>query len=396
VRLPSDHATRYAIFAVALVVRIVFCFVVYPHIASQFGPGDGYDEIASHLVRGDGYMLDGSDAAAERLPLYPLLLAASMAAFGTVAWPWQLAQAVAGAFTCALLYVSARRVASRRGALVASVLCVVHPTLLLYTARPLTETLYVLLVVLLVHKITRHDWRARPVGLLFGLQLLTKSTALLHVGACLPALVQRRGAVILRAVGWAVLVLAPWVVWNLVHSGATNLTSATGGIALYHGCYISRHVGWTTPAGDLNRDAELALRAELAARGLSASTDIRQRDTVAKQLAVAWIRNHPATALRLWARNLVLTWYLGRSRLSMAAYVVLHGALLCAAAFGARRLWNCTPPARLLVIIVVLLIAAYTMFHAAVQPAVRYILPAVPCAALLAAGAFGVAHRRAG
>jgi 4-amino-4-deoxy-L-arabinose transferase-like glycosyltransferase len=388
VRWPSDHAVAAAIFIAALLIRIFFCFAVYPHVAGQFGAGDDYDLIARHLAQGDGYVLNGGNAAAERLPLYPLLLAAVMAVFGSAAWPWQTAQAVAGAFTCALLYRSARRVASQRGAVVAAGICVVHPTLILYTARPLTETLYVLLVFLFVDQIVRLGWRSRPAGLLLGLQLLTKSTAFLHVVTFLPALAQRRGAALLRTAGWVAVVLAPWALWNLTNFGVTNLTSATGGIALYHGTYISRHAGWTTPAGNLNFGAELALRADLANRGIAADADIRQRDAVAGQLARAWIRANPIEALRLWGRNLLLTWYLGRSRMSMAVYAVLHGALLIAAAVGARRLWHGTSAARWFVAVNVLLIVAYTVFHAAVQPAVRYILPVVPCAALLAAAAF--------
>lgn len=393
---PTDYKAAIVIFSAALLVRVLFCFVVYPYVADDFGAGDRYDEIARNLARGDGYRLDGSDAAAERLPLYPLLLAAMAAGFGAAAWPWQLAQAVAGAFTCALLYLTARRFASPRGGRIAVSLCVIHPALILYTARPLTETLYVLLVVLFVHELTSDRWRSRPVGLLLGLQLLTKSTAVLQIAALVPAVVQRRGGAVLRAAGWAVFALAPWMLWNLANFGVTNLTSATGGIALYHGIYISQHVGWTTPAGDLNLGAELALRAELAGRGISATGDNRERDATARELALRWMRHHPATALRLWLRNLVLTWYLGRSRLSMALYVFLHGALLGGAAVGVRRLWRQGLDARRLVLVCGGLILAYTAFHAAVQPAVRYILPVVPCAALLSAAAFDGGRRRKG
>jgi len=69
----------------------------------------------------------------------------------------------------------------------------------------------------------------------------------------------------------------------------------------------------------------------------------------------------------------------------MVVYVVVHGVLLVAATLGAVRMWRMHGHARDVMIVAALLVAGYTAFHAIVQPAVRYILPAVPLAALLAA-----------
>jgi len=77
----------------------------------------------------------------------------------------------------------------------------------------------------------------------------------------------------------------------------------------------------------------------------------------------------------------------------MLVHFILHSVLLIAAAVGAVRMWRMRPDARDLVTIAGLLIVAYTVVHAVIQPAVRYILPAVPLAALLAAGV-GVTTRR--
>src|SRR5512142_1161183 len=107
----------------ALLLRLAFCFAVYPHVAGQFGPGDGYDVIASNLASGNGYALPDIDAPAERLPLYPLLLAACFKLFGPAAWPWQAMQSLMGAATCVLVYKLAKRCASPSGALVAATFC---------------------------------------------------------------------------------------------------------------------------------------------------------------------------------------------------------------------------------------------------------------------------------
>jgi 4-amino-4-deoxy-L-arabinose transferase-like glycosyltransferase len=377
-----------SVVALALVVRIGFCVLVYPRIADRFVEADGYDVIAVNLVEGNGYTMNGAPATAERLPVYPALLAISILLFGPVSWPWQLAQCLCGAVTCGLIFTMARQYGSRAGALAAAALCAVHPTLVFYTARPLTETLYILLLVLFMQALLQPGWRARSVGPLWGLQLLTKSAAFLQVLALVPTASHRRFGTLARTAVCVLIILAPWMAWNLWMSGRPHLL-ARGGTALYHGLYISRHVSWTIPTGDLNQEAEMALWQDLARRGVARDAAVEQRDAAARRVAEEWIASHSGEASRLWLRNLALTWYLGRSQLSMLVHLVVHGGLLIAAGFGAVRLWRRDPQARDMVIITLLLIVGYTAFHAAVQPAVRYILPAVPLAALLAAGASG-------
>ncbi len=383
---PSAGVDLAVVAVVALGARLVFCFLLYGNVVPALGPGDGYDVIARNLVEGNGYVLAGRPAAAERLPLYPLFLAASVRLFGPSPWPWQLVQCIAGAATCALVFSLARRHASRAAALAAGGLCALHPALILYTARPFTETLYTLLLVLLVRALLAPAWRARSVGALLGLQLLTKSTAVLQAATLILAAARGRVGAALRAAGVALLVMVPWVAWNLTTSGAPHLLTATAGRALYHGLYISRHVSWSTPSHVLNMEAQRALARDLARQGVPATAGVAEQDNVAGQLARAWIADHPRETIGLWSRNLVLTWFLGRSRTSMTAYWLLHGPLLAAAAIGAVRLWRRRPEARELVLLCTTLIVAYTAAHA-LHPAVRYVLPVVPLTAVLAAGA---------
>lgn len=394
-RLAPRRTDLLLIIALAVMLRVLFCFVVYPAVADRFRSNDGYDVIALNLTRGNGYVMDGQPAAAERLPVYPVLLAISFWLFGPSSWPWQLAQCACGAVTCGLVLSLARQYASRAGALVAAGFCAIHPTLILYTARPLTETLYIWLLLLLVREMSSPAWRPPVVGPLLGLQLLIKSTALLHVVAFIPTLFRRRFGTVVRSGVGVLLVLFPWILWNLSTYGQPHLLSARGGITMYHGIYISRHVTWTQPAGDFNQEAELELWQDLERHGVSHNADVVRRDQLAGQLVRAWISSHRREAIQLWARNLVLTWYLGRSRLSMLVHFILHSVLLIAAAVGAVRIWLVRRDARALVTIAALLIVAYTVVHAVIQPAVRYILPAVPLAALLAAGV-GVTTRRSG
>jgi len=308
--------TEVVVFLLALAVRLAFCGAVYPFLADRFGPGDGYDEIARNLVQGNGYILQGATAASERLPLYPLLLAAIFALFGDRNGPWQAVQAALGAATCVGVLRIGRMAGDRSAAALAALFCAFHPGLVLYTARPMSETLYVLLVVLFARALFSRRPVAVAAGLWLGAGLLVKSTAVLQALA-VAALVRPIGGAQHRETGHssrkretprllagrscallvasAVLVVAPWATWNLASTGHANVFTATSGRALYHGLYISRHVGWATPAGDLNRDAEIALWGELATRGLPPDAPPPLRDAVAGELARQWI---PVTPVR--------------------------------------------------------------------------------------------------
>ena len=389
----TDRRDLWLVFVVAFAVRLAFVLLAYPNVEPSFRTPDGYDAIAANLAAGRGFRLEGSSlAAAERLPLYPALLAASFLAFGPSSLPWQAAQCLLGALTCVFVLLVARRWASRAGALAATALCVLHPTLVLYTARPLTETLYVFLLVLFVHALVTGRWLAA--GGWLGLGLLVKSVALLHLVA-LPPLVRRASfRSLLRAGSVAVLVVLPWVGWNVWAYGTPHLLTATGGRNLHQGLFISRRVGWTTPVGELNREADWALWNDMRQARVAWTGDVVLDDAAAGRVAREWIGQHPDVATRLWARNLLLTWYLARTAGSMALHAVLHGALLLLALVGAVRLFR-TPGVRDLAAALVLIVGAYTAVHAVIKPGIRYILPAVPVAAMLAAAAFPGARRSA-
>lgn len=380
-----------AVFLAALLIRVGFCLFVYPRVSATFSEGDGYDFIARNLVEGNGYTLDGASAAAVRLPLVPLLYAGAMRPFGTGPWPWQLLQALIGAATCTVvLYFAAAR-ASRRGALAAAWFCALHPTMVLYTARPMTETTYIFLVTAFAALLLHRGERGFAAGAALGAQFLVKSTALVSCLALLPSLWRGRIGLVRNAAASAIAVVLPWAVWNLATFGQPHVLAATGGLTFYHGLYISEHAGWFSPATDLNREAEMILWEELIHRGVALDAPAPARDAAALDAALRIVAARPASTAALWGRNLLLTWYLARSRASMLVHLVAHAALLAAAAVGARRLWRAGDAGRETAATLLLLIAAYTAVHAVIHPAVRYVLPAVPLAAVLASAAFGLA-----
>ena len=380
-----DRRDAWLVFLLALAVRLAFVLVVHPRIEPSFRTEDGYDAIAASLAEGRGFRLEGSSlAAAERLPLYPVLLAASIRLFGPSPIPWQVAQSLFGAATCVLVLLVARRWASRAGALVAALACALHPTLVLYAARPLTETLYIFLLALFVHALATR--RLVAAGAWLGLGLLVKSTALLHLVALVPFVTRASVRRVVWAMTVAAMVVLPWAGWNLWAHGAPHLLTATAGRNLHQGLFISRRVGWTTPVGDLNREADWALWNDLRQARVAWTGDVAVDDAAAGRVARQWIGQHTDVAARLWARNLLLTWYLARGTTSMALHAVLHGVLLLLALVGTIRLLR-VPGARDVAAALVLLVLAYTATHAIIKPGIRYVLPAVPVVAMLAAAA---------
>jgi hypothetical protein len=293
-------------------------------------------------------------------------------------------QSLFGAATCVLVLLVARRWASRAGALAAALACALHPTLILYVARPLTETLYILLVALFVHALATRQLVAA--GAWLGLGLLVKSTALLHLVALVPFVTRASVRQVVGAMAVAAMVVLPWVGWNLWAYGSPHLLTATAGRNLHQGLFISRRVGWTTPVGDLNREADWAMWNDLRQARVAWTGDVAVDDAAAGRVARQWIEQHPDVAARLWARNLLLTWYLARGTTSMALHAALHGVLLLLALVGTVRVLR-VPGARDVAGSLVLFVLAYTAAHAIIKPGIRYVLPAVPVVALLAAAA---------
>jgi 4-amino-4-deoxy-L-arabinose transferase-like glycosyltransferase len=386
-----DRRDAWLVFLLALAVRLVFVLAVHPLVEPGFQTPDGYDDIAANVAAGRGFRLEGSSlAAAERLPLYPVLLAASIRLFGPSRVPWQVAQCVLGAATCLLVLLVARRWASRAGAVLAAVLCALHPTLILYVARPLTETLYIFLLVCFVYALATR--RLVAAGAWLGLGLLVKSTALLHLVALVPFITRAGVRRLLWGITVAALVVLPWAGWNLWAHGSPHLLTATAGRNLHQGLFISRRVGWKTPVCDHNREADWALWNDLREARIAWTGDVAIDDASAGRVAREWIVQHPDVAAHLWARNLLLTWYLARGTTSMAVHAALHGVLLLLALVGTLRLLR-VPGARDVAAALVLLVLGYTAVHAIIKPGIRYILPAVPVVAMLAAAAVPGARR---
>ncbi len=155
-----------------------------------------------------------------------------------------------GVLTVFLTYLLGRKLGLGRSSLVAAALIAVDPLLLRYTTFPMTETLAACLVTALL--LTSLAARDRPgprmqilTGVLFGLCALCRPTVWAYAGlAGASALVMRcrrrdDSAFSARVPVWtllaAALVVAPWVVRNVIRMGHPIVMTTHGGYTLLLG-----------------------------------------------------------------------------------------------------------------------------------------------------------------
>jgi 4-amino-4-deoxy-L-arabinose transferase-like glycosyltransferase len=179
---------------------------------------------------------------ASRGPGYPLALAASFALFGDDPWPVRTLQALLGALACTLTYRLGRELADARVGLLAGLLAALHPTLILFSGRMLSEALATFLfaacLAALAHGLGRGALRWICVaGLAGALAALTRPTLL----AAIPFLVAsailaapRRPGRGLRATVFALLLLAPVVAWSAWSYAGGARPIAGGGGGAFH------------------------------------------------------------------------------------------------------------------------------------------------------------------
>ncbi len=394
------------IIVLTVIVRLVFCLVVYPAVFQQplMQGRDPYDEIAKNLLRGSGYSIDPEGTPTiKRLPLYPILLYAVYATVGTEPWAVQLLQVTLAGLTAWLIFLIGRALFCDTVGLLAAALFSVHPHLLHYTARLYTETLYVFLICLFAYLLLSIPGAAPGrngliSGGVFGLMLLTKGVAIWFpiffflgfLGLFLDPPHRRALAPLAKyltffAIGTLVTV-SPWVYRNYVLTGKLVLTSTFEGGPLYQGLYMASNLGDGRTPGELDRAAS-AQRSRIVEERLGpirGPIDEYKADRLAYSLWFKGILGNPYRAGRLFLRDLFLVWFLSRSMLVTYLSLFIHLPLLGLALYGivwlARHdrmglgrswpMWS--------------LIIYFNVIYAIAYPIVRFILPALPFTMILA------------
>jgi 4-amino-4-deoxy-L-arabinose transferase-like glycosyltransferase len=311
----------FAIFAIALAVRLVYVLTLGAGNFSQSSDGKAYHDIAVNLLARHEFIsaVDPPHRLdmpyANRPPLTPFFLAAVYAATGPSAWAGQVAMAFAGALGCALVVVLGRQLFDSTVGLLAGLIAAGYPFFVFLTSVPLTETLAIPLYVALAILLVRIRDQARPrdawlAGVIAGLAALNKPTAL----SLVPFLVLWL-AIIWRTQPWqvvrtatpmvlaTVLVVLPWTVRNYLSLGEIIPVTTQAGAALYasngfHADYPLERLengatGWyAQPGSDLKVDA-------------SSRADFDRKEF---QAAVTFIREHPQKFMEQAYRKVRIFW----------------------------------------------------------------------------------------
>jgi 4-amino-4-deoxy-L-arabinose transferase-like glycosyltransferase len=353
---------------IVLVAAGVFLRVVTTIIAGNgiFTPwrvgGDApfYVRLASNIASGFGYAYFGGPTAF-RPPVYPLLLAGLIRIFGQSAFfgmrVAQLCVGVATAWLCARM--CSRIFDEERGRL-ALVIALFLPTLLIFPTELMTECLATFLVamffdcLLLNPALTRRS-TAVLLGLTVGLSTLLRFNmaalgfvALFALGKGMDWPLAGRRMLLMTAV--ATLVVAPWLVRNLIVFHGRVLLSTQGGMNAVQGVLTPQGrvqgndvtllhdaLGWQ--AGDLESNSppvlpipaepELDRRAWVVASRLWGNESWRLIPLSLSKLGYFWL----STDQLFWTRS-----FSREQRVVRSSGVIVHWIVLAFAVVGWRRL----------------------------------------------------------
>jgi 4-amino-4-deoxy-L-arabinose transferase-like glycosyltransferase len=232
------------IFCLAFVIRAVY--VIPQAEIPTINDMGVYDQLAANMLSGKGYISQlEPHFRSWRAPGYPFFLLVVYFIFGHHALPVLLLQSLLGALTCALIYLIGQEIFNRRIGTIAGLICAVDPEMIHWTAKMLTETLFIFLLTLLVLlclRLTKSRWDTLAVGagLVLGYATLVRPNMLLLIPFLIlyflffvEASIPKR--IILASVLPIVcaLVVSPWTVRNyLIHKEFVPVSSI-GGVSLF-------------------------------------------------------------------------------------------------------------------------------------------------------------------
>ena len=352
---------------VALVLRLGFVFIGFPHLQERWHlreDGDGYGPIA-RTIR------DGRYDNVTRGPVYPLVVAVLGRPLAV-----KVVQALLDTLTCALVFWLAGRLIQPlafglQPSILAAWLWALYPFAIWRVAFinkeiVLTSLLIAYVCVQLAAWRDDKPWRWLAAGALLGVVNLCKPTFLL-----LPLVVlvmrPRRGLLVLAAM---LAVVAPWTIRNWRMTGGEFLPVATelGGMTTFVGNYQPAAGLWEG-AGKIRWQGEVE-RIERQNTGASVVALDRAfyRETW-KQMAA-----DPLVAVELIVRKCGRFWFLSAARREQAASISIQAAYLALAVIG---LWRCRPwgTAQTLMAVSVLYVM---LVHALSYADLRFSVPVMP------------------
>jgi len=281
--------------------------------ANRLGRGDGFLEPFDPEALSRGEIREGTDPAADHPPLTVIVLAPVSFVTRQALIPQRLTMAVLGTAAVIVIGLLGRQLAGDHAGWIAAGIAAVYPNLWVNDGLIMSETLATLLVALALlyaYRLMREPklWTALLVGALCGLAALTRAELLLLVPllAVPAALVARSIAVAQRwklagvGVLAAVVLIAPWVGYNLARFKEPTFLSTNDGIALLgsncDSVYFGDGIGLT----------------DLKCLGRNPRGDQSVDSKIYRDRAFDYIRDHKKRAVLVAAARVGRTWSLYR------------------------------------------------------------------------------------
>jgi len=273
-----------------------------------------YDQLARHLVQGEGYVLSLGHPSSWRAPGFPFFLAAVYVVAGINPLAAYLSFCLLGAGSCVLSYLLARELFSETWARATGVLAAVYIPNVYQASAFWCENVFVPLLALGVWLIVRYlkserIWLLVVSGVVLGFSALTRGNALLFLPIMMAILAAsqwasrkwRPAAPVVFTAAFLVTI-APWAVRNWrIHHGRLVVISTVGGSTFYGGnnsrvLNEPRYLGYWTLDQLPGRERTVALDDEI------------EQEQMNWTLGKQWVREHLAAMPRLWVFKIVRMW----------------------------------------------------------------------------------------
>lgn len=410
-----------ALIIATIALNTLVTFYVIPKAHNSFHQlynqdeyADGYDQLATNLVNGNGYRFFPDTARTlMREPGYPVVLAGIFYLFGVSLVAVKAVNVCLALTTAYIISVLARIVLEKRLLTIgAPIIFLFHPGTLIGESRGASETLFTFLLTLFVftlYRALRSDKYSSYVisGIVLGLAVLVRSTPILLPIVLLAYLFvyHRQGRRATRNITYAgvlvvvmSVVISPWVIRNFALTGKLVPTASVVGVSAQTGLYISTH--HSSDSHRVDREAaeernQLAYELGLPFKSgyyqyfYASGDELKFSDFLLKRVMHEYAM-HPTLFLRIASLNLFNFWCGGKAAGSIVLNAIIQfpyvvfAIIGIVASVGQRRFYVIAP--------LVLLITYIAAISVPILAQARYSVPIIPFLAILAS--YGVASVR--
>ncbi len=245
---------------IAFGVRLLYILAIAPAPTGIGGDAGFYHSAANLIAHGHFFyrgILGHVYRTAEHPPLYPLVLSLSSLVGGDTLLAHRIVSCAIGSCGVILVGILGRRVADDRAGLIAGLIAAVYPPFITADGLVMSEPLFVVTVagaLIAALALLQHPTalRAARLGAVIGFATLTRGEGILLLPllawpTAIAALSRERARRLLAATAATALVLAPWVIRNVVVFHTATLAADSHTVlagANCHDTYYGRDIGW--------------------------------------------------------------------------------------------------------------------------------------------------------